>query len=461
MLAIVTTHPIQYQVPLWRALAADGRVPFEVWFLTRHGAEVTRDKEFGKSFAWDVDPLEGYPHRFLEVNAGWDVNRFGGVRLAGPLGPLIRERGVRAVWLQGWQVMAYWQAAWQAKAAGAEVWLRGESNDLGPRPGWKRLMRRAVLGRLFSKVNHFLCIGSANRRMYEAMGVAEEKLHWAPYCVDNARFARQAALLRQLGGTPAPASGGIGAGGRSDGGVLPPLSGAAREAAGPPNEMDPPARLQSRREWNVPDDAFCVLFCGKFIGKKRPGDLVAAARRLEARGARLGARGEALHLLFVGSGELGAELRAGCDVTFDAEAVPASVRAKPERPQAPSLAPLASNDAPRASFPGFLNQTQIPRAYAAADCLVLPSDHGETWGLVVNEAMASGVPCVVSDACGCAEDLVEPELRYPCGDVGALARAIAHVRDNREALAARCRERVKAFDLGATVDAVAGIWNHE
>jgi glycosyltransferase involved in cell wall biosynthesis len=39
-------------------------------------------------------------------------------------------------------------------------------------------------------------------------------------------------------------------------------------------------------------------------------------------------------------------------------------------------------------FTGFLNQTDIPAAYAAADCLVLPSDYSETWGLVVNEAMA-------------------------------------------------------------------------
>ncbi len=419
MLSILTSHPIQYQVPLWRALAADGRVPFEVWFLTRHGAEVTRDKEFGKSFAWDVDPLEGYPHRFLEVNSGWDVNRFGGVRLAGPLGPLIRERGVRAVWLQGWQVMAYWQAAWQAKAAGAEVWLRGESNDLAPRPAWKQLLRRAVLGRLFSKVDHFFCIGSANRRLYQAMGVPQEKLHLAPYCVDNARFAKEAGEIRNSE-----------FGNRSlESGIRNPKS-------------------EIRNSWGISEDAFCVLFCGKFIGKKRPGDLVAAVRRLErAEGGGMKAEG-GIHLLFVGSGELGSELRAVCRVVFDADN------------SSSSLIPHPSSFAPHASFAGFLNQTQIPRAYAAADCLVLPSDHGETWGLVVNEAMASGVPCVVSDACGCAEDLVEPELRYPCGDVGALAKAIAHVRDNREALAARCRERVRAFDLGATVDAVAGIWNH-
>jgi hypothetical protein len=56
----------------------------------------------------------------------------------------------------------------------------------------------------------------------------------------------------------------------------------------------------------------------------------------------------------------------------------------------------------------------------AADCLVLPSDHGETWGLLVNEALASGLPCLVSDACGCAEDLLGEEFSFPMGSPGAL-----------------------------------------
>ncbi len=66
---------------------------------------------------------------------------------------------------------------------------------------------------------------------------------------------------------------------------------------------------------------------------------------------------------------------------------------------------ITDNQKPRASFAGFLNQTQVSNAYVAADCLVLPSDYDETWGLVVNEAMASGLPCIISDRCGCAPDL--------------------------------------------------------
>ena len=74
---------------------------------------------------------------------------------------------------------------------------------------------------------------------------------------------------------------------------------------------------------------------------------------------------------------------------------------------------------------GFQNQADLPRLYAAADVLVLPSGWGETWGLVVNEAMAVGTPCVVSDAVGCAPDLVEPGIDgeiYPATDIDGSGR---------------------------------------
>ena len=68
---------------------------------------------------------------------------------------------------------------------------------------------------------------------------------------------------------------------------------------------------------------------------------------------------------------------------------------------------------------GFLNQRELGEAYAIADCLALPSDFAETWGLVVNEALATGLPCVVSDAVGCAPDLIrdgETGYVYPLDD---------------------------------------------
>ena len=58
-------------------------------------------------------------------------------------------------------------------------------------------------------------------------------------------------------------------------------------------------------------------------------------------------------------------------------------------------------------FLGFQNQTQLSPFYHAADLLVLPSREGETWGLVVNEALHHGLPCLVSEPVGCAPDLIE------------------------------------------------------
>jgi len=372
MLAIVTTHPIQYQVPLWRALAKHGRIPFEVWYLTNFGIQPSLDLEFGKTFSWDIETLAGYPYRFIETAEGATPVSFWKCRLRERLRDRVHESGAKAVWIQGWQVAAYWQAAWAAKAAGAEVWLRAESNDLAASQWWKRPFKQLALGHLFARVDRFLYIGTANKRLYQGFGISESQLYAAPYAVDNARFARQAAALRAQ-------------------------------------------RVELRRRWGIRDDAFCVLFCGKFVEKKRPMDLIRAARLLKQDG-----RLTTIHLLFVGAGELGPALRAACDVVFDAER-PAGL----DLPRRKSIA--ASDGSPVASFAGFLNQTEISRAYVAADCLVLPSDHGETWGLVVNEALASGLPCLVSNACGCAEDIAGEQLSFPMGDENTLAAKLAEL----------------------------------
>ncbi len=89
-------------------------------------------------------------------------------------------------------------------------------------------------------------------------------------------------------------------------------------------------------------------------------------------------------------------------------------------------------------FTGFLNQTEMPSAYALSDVFVLPSIF-EPWGLVINEAMNLARPVIVSDQVGCAPDLVGPDNGwvFPAGDVAALTTIL------REALAAGGRERLE------------------
>ena len=79
---------------------------------------------------------------------------------------------------------------------------------------------------------------------------------------------------------------------------------------------------------------------------------------------------------------------------------------------------------------GFLNQSEMAGAYALADVLAVPSAT-ETWGLVVNEAMACGLPAAVSDAVGCAPDLVDDGrtgATYAAGGGAGRARRRARPR---------------------------------
>jgi glycosyltransferase involved in cell wall biosynthesis len=83
----------------------------------------------------------------------------------------------------------------------------------------------------------------------------------------------------------------------------------------------------------------------------------------------------------------------------------------------------------RIAFPGPLVAADLERAYAAADVLVLPS-RAETYGMVVTEALAHGLPVLTADVGGVAEALgrgsdgTRPGLLVPAGDAGALARAL-------------------------------------
>jgi glycosyltransferase involved in cell wall biosynthesis len=183
--------------------------------------------------------------------------------------------------------------------------------------------------------------------------------------------------------------------------------------------QDPAARAAARRDWGIAPDAFVPMFVGKLVASKRPLNILRAVARL----------GPGVTLLVVGSGPLGDEMVATArELGVDMRQV------------------------------GFLNQTEIGKAYAVADCLTLPSDSAETWGLVVNEALATGLPCVLSSAVGCGPDLLRPgETGYVhlLGDVPALASALQQVRERTTAgfdWAPKCREVIANYSYDAMTE---------
>ncbi len=182
-------------------------------------------------------------------------------------------------------------------------------------------------------------------------------------------------------------------------------------------ERDLPRRKEFRRQWGIPEGATCFLFSGKLQPKKRPFDFLSALGLASSR-----QRPGAVHGLVVGRGEVEGEMRASAG----AARLPVT-------------------------FAGFLNQTEIGRAYASADAVVLPSDFGETWGLVVNEGMLFRLPAIVSDRVGSGPDLVthgETGLVFPFADVAALAERMTDLSRNperRQRMGTEARARVAGY----------------
>ena len=182
-------------------------------------------------------------------------------------------------------------------------------------------------------------------------------------------------------------------------------------------------RSELRQGWGLNPDSITFAFVGKFTETKRPLDFVRAI-------SKAAKREPALQGLMVGDGPL----RHACEDFAHTQQV--------------SIA-----------FTGFLNQSHIVNAYVAADALVLPSS-GETWGLVVNEAMACGRPCIVSDRVGCGPDLIEAGRTgaiFPVGDVDALALLMTSLARDRRQLAfmsTEARREIQKHSIQAAVDGV-------
>jgi glycosyltransferase involved in cell wall biosynthesis len=107
---------------------------------------------------------------------------------------------------------------------------------------------------------------------------------------------------------------------------------------------------------------------------------------------------------------------------------------------------------------GGASEDELAQRYVDADVFALLSRH-ETWGVVVNEAAASGLPLVLSDRVGAAHDLLrdgENGFLVPADDVGAASEALrklAAAPELRRRMGNRSRELVRGWDYDASVDA--------
>lgn len=143
----------------------------------------------------------------------------------------------------------------------------------------------------------------------------------------------------------------------------------------------------------VASASFVYLYVGRLSPEKAPLDVVAAFERVND-------VLDGVRLLLVGDGPLrdAVEQRAA---------------------QNPNVLPI-----------GPWDNRRLGDFYLAADVLVVPS-HQESWGLVVNEAVANGLPVIASHRVASADELVDPDRgwRYHAGDIEGLAKAMTTAAD--------------------------------
>lgn len=326
-LAIITTHPIQYNAPLFKLLLERGEIKIKVFYTW--GEEVLKEKfdpGFGKTIHWDIPLLEGYDYCFVKnssKNPG--SHHFNGIDNDGLIND-IEEYNPDSILIFGWSFRSHLKVLRHFYGK-KKILFRGDSTLLNEKKGFsfKKSLRHIFLKWVYSHVNTALYVGSNNKKYYEKFGLKKNQLIFAPHAVENERFGNASETNR-------------------------------------------------RQQMGIEENAMVFLFAGKLESKKNPILLLEAFLQSGISKA---------HLVFVGTGHLESDLKN--KVMFQNE----------EKKR-------------RIHFIDFANQSRMPGIYEMADVFVLPSSgSNETWGLAVNEAMACRKAVLVSDQCGCANDLVK------------------------------------------------------
>jgi glycosyltransferase involved in cell wall biosynthesis len=170
-----------------------------------------------------------------------------------------------------------------------------------------------------------------------------------------------------------------------------------------------------RANWGATPQTSVILFCAKLQPWKLPRDLLRAFFQAKLSDALL---------VYAGEGAQRQEL--------ETEATALGV-------------------GERVRFLGFLNQSQLPAVYTAADLMILPSEY-EPFAVVVNEASCCSCPVIASDRVGAARDLIAPVypgLIYPCGDIRALSALLDEL----------CRDHGHLHELGRAAKDRMASWS--
>jgi glycosyltransferase involved in cell wall biosynthesis len=194
--ACLVSHPIQYQAPLFRYLAARPGIGLTVFFLSDLSVHAYRDSGFGLDVKWDLPLLDGYQHEFLpRIGSGnglsfWRPWTFG-------LRARLRRGQFDALWVHGYAHRGCLAGIAAAKSLNIPVLLRGDSNLLSETGDTLKLgVKRIAMPALLRTIDGVLSIGRLNRDYYLRYGVGSQRIFPMPYAVDNEFFRTAAERAR-------------------------------------------------------------------------------------------------------------------------------------------------------------------------------------------------------------------------------------------------------------------------
>jgi glycosyltransferase involved in cell wall biosynthesis len=189
-LAVITSHPIQYNAPLFKLLAAVESISIKVfytWGQTKAG--LVYDPDFKKEFKWDIPLTDGYDHEFIEnISKAPGAGHFSGIKNK-ELIQRVESFNPDAILIFGWSFHSHLRLI-RFFSGKVKLIFRGDSTLLDEPSGFsfKKTARRLFLKWVYRHIDYALYTGAANRDYFEVHGLKKEQLFFAPHAVDNARY---------------------------------------------------------------------------------------------------------------------------------------------------------------------------------------------------------------------------------------------------------------------------------
>ena len=185
-LAIISSHPVQYNAPLFALLSK--KVRLKVFYTWSQKQTDLYDQDFKTKIEWDIPLLEGYDYKFVEnIARNPGAHHYWGIKCPS-LNKEIKAWGATHLLVFGWNYHAHLRAMWYFKGK-IPVWFRGDSTLLDEKLSVKTVLRRLILKLIYQLVDKAFYVGQNNKSYFLKHGLKESQLIFAPHAIDNDRFS--------------------------------------------------------------------------------------------------------------------------------------------------------------------------------------------------------------------------------------------------------------------------------